>query len=221
VLWAAERQSKLLGARGLRVREIRDQNLSITLACFSLRRVVEIDPVESEATKQFTDFRRVIQRQNKLASNLPKVRFQFHKIRLGEVEAVTLPIPVRRIEIKESLRTVVARKNLLIRQAFDLHSLQTPMRFFNELWKALQVEPRRFAHVIVVRRIPHEACKTILLQIEESCGPLDVGQRFGLGRSREIEPLAANQAEPKTSKQLLVVPLTDTEKIDHLSVQIV
>src|SRR5258708_3882268 len=132
-------------------------------------------------------FGNVVQREHKLAANLPQLLRKLLKVGFIEVVAVKFPTPVRRVEIEECRGPVVALEDFIIRSAFDLYPFQSLMSIFNELGKAFQVESRRLDHVAVIDRMPDEARKAVLQEIQVPRGPLDVRQDCRIGRAEKIE----------------------------------
>src|SRR5712691_8887494 len=103
-----------------------------------LGRVVELDFLDAEAAEQGTDFGNVVQRNHELAANLHQTLRKLLKVGRGEVVAVELPSPIRRVEVEERGRAVKAREDLIIGRTLDLYPFQSLMGIFKKLRKAFQ-----------------------------------------------------------------------------------
>src|SRR5215475_10743367 len=66
-----------------------------------------------------------------------------------------------------------------------------------------------------------KARERTLEDVQVSCGSLDVGEGFRISGSMEFKPRSADEREAKTSEQLFMVGLADTEENYDLVVQIV
>ena len=174
-----------------------------------------------EAMEEDAYFGNVIQREHELAAHLPQPFRELLEVSLVEVVAVELSAPIRRVEVKQRGWPVEARKNLVIRSAFDLHPFQSLMGLFNELGEALQVESWRLDHVPVIDGIADETRKAVLQKIQIPCGPLDIREHRRISRFQKIEPCAAHDHKTEIPDQLLGVLLADAIEIDNLSVEIV
>src|SRR5258708_35973350 len=95
------------------------------------------------------------------------------------------------------------------------------MRIFNELGKAFQVESRRLDHVAVIDRMPDEARKAVLQEIQVPRGPLDVRQDWRIGRAEKIEPLAAHEHRAEIPTESVLMLLAAAVEIDDLPVKAV
>ena len=61
----------------------------------------------------------------------------------------------------------------------------------------------------------------VFQEIQVARRPLDVGERHWIDRFQDFMPLPAHDEEPRITNQFLVMLLTDSKKVDHLTVKIV
>ena len=160
--------------RGLFQREIRDEKFSEAFAGLSLSGIVELNPSENVVLEQLPYFGNVVERQDELAAHVSQSFFKLDKVFLLEIEAVELPAPVRRVEIKEGARPVIPRENFLIREGFDLDLLKALVCFFNERRETARIEVRRSGDAVMVVAVQDETTERIFLEVEEPCRALNV-----------------------------------------------
>jgi len=147
--------------------------------------------------------------------------FEHREIRLGEIESVECPVPVRRVEIEERLRTIIPLEDFFIRQTFDLYSRESLVGFFDQSREVRRIEVGRLDDGVTVILVANQASVRILLQVEETRGSLDIGQCFGHLRLQKLKPLAADEAESQIPNEFLMVRLADTEEIHDFAVHVV
>jgi hypothetical protein len=201
--------------------EIHDQDLAVTAARVLLGGVREFYPANMEAIEQGADFGYVVQGQDEFALDAFQTPREFPEVSLFEVIAIEFPPVVGRVEKEERRRPVVIAKDGVVREAVDLDPFQSLMRIFNELGEAFRVEPRWLDDVPMVDGMADEARERILQEIQIPGGPLDVGERRGIGRSNQVEVFAAHEREAQIPQQLFVMGLADAEEIHDLAVKIV
>ena len=207
--------------RGLFQREIRDEKFSEAFAGLSLSGIVELNPSENVVLEQLPYFGNVVERQDELAAHVSQSFFKLDKVFLLEIEAVELPAPVRRVEIKEGARPVIPRENFLIREGFDLDLLKALVCFFNERRETARIEVRRSGDAVMVVAVQDETTERIFLEVEEPCRALNVRKALRVLFFEQTEPLPANQNILQVTQELFVVRLADSEKVRNLTVKII
>jgi len=201
--------------------EVRNQDFAVALVGTLLGGVGELHALDMEAVEQGADLGNVVQRQDELAAQALEAFRELREIFLLEVVVVQLAAKVRRIEIEQGCWAVVAAKNLLVRQALDLHPFQPLVGIFKERGEFGGIESRRLYHMPVVGGMTHEARKGIFEKVEIPRRPLHVGQGRWIGCLQQFEPAAAHEKEFAIPDEFLVVRLADAEEVHNLAVEII
>src|SRR5579863_2719070 len=158
----------------------------------------------------------VIQRENELAFKTREPLLHGPEILFFEIEFVELPVPVRRIEIEKCRRSVVFFHHFLIRQGLYLHAGQALVGFFDSFRNPFRVEVRRLGHAVMKMLVDYQPAKTVLLQIEEPCRPLDVGQGGRVRAVEDFKPAATGNGETQIADEFLVMRLAAAEKVSNI-----
>src|SRR5437763_987864 len=66
-----------------------------------------------------------------------------------------------------------------------------------------------------------QSAERVFLKIEEPAGPLDIGQNGWIGVRVKLMQLAAGQAKPEVTDQLLVVPLANPKEVHDVEIEVV
>ena len=124
----------------------------------------------------------------------------------AELDAITLGLPVRRVQVEEAVGAVVALHAVLPRQIFDVGAAQPQAGGAQVFLYAAQVD--RWAGGGGTERLAGDfAAEGVLLQIKEPGGTLDVGQRLRPGGLLPLEYLAAADRPLELAHELFHVVL--------------
>src|ERR1039458_3896949 len=163
----------------------------------------------------------IVKREQELALDVVEPLLQCQEIFFRKVELIQLPLPVRRIKVEASRRTVVLFKNLFVGQALDLYPLQSLVCLPEDVGDARGVVVRGLGHA-VMEGLPHyQPAEGVFLKVEESSGALNVGERCRVGPRLKLVQLAAGRPISQVADQFFVVPLAYPEEVDDLAVAVV
>jgi len=155
---------------------------------FTLGAVGKTEAVNFEARKDFMDFRRVIQRQQKSAFERLQQAREFHKVCFSKIELIMLEPEIWRVDIKEGRWAITFSQDLFVWQPFKLNAKKPFMG---------QMQLHRDAVWIVVCGILYrkrkgppvdQARETVLFQVEKARRALDVGQSAEVSLLQYFEP---------------------------------
>lgn len=137
-----------------------------------------------------------------------------------KIHAVTGSLPVRRIHVVERVSTVVAFGAFKPGEVFDVGTRQTLPRGREVLLDPQQVDSRTSGRG--TKRLPrHLAGKSMVLQVEESSGALDVGEGFRAGHLLPLEHLAGTERPFELAHEFFQVVLHDAVKRHQVAVDVV
>src|ERR1019366_8773987 len=102
-------------------------------------------------------------------------------ISFREVVFVQGLVKVRRVAIEKGGWSIKFGQDLLIWQALELHSCESLMRSVDHRRDFIGIEVRTGHHRVLVVLANDSTGKRILLQVQEACGALHVGQTCWIG----------------------------------------
>lgn len=110
---------------------------------------------------------------------------------------------------------------LLERQRLDLDSRHPFIHVVKDFGKSARVEARRAYYFRGVVTPVDEGGVAVLLQVEKSCGALDVCEACRVLVLENIEPFTPDKDELQVSAEFLVVLLEATKEISDFAVEII
>lgn len=138
----------------------------------------------------------------------------------GEVHAIAGGLPVRRVHVEEGVRSIVALRAGEPGQVLDIGTGEALPCGGQILLDAQQVDGRSGGSG--TERLPRDlATEGVLLQVEEACSTLDVGQGFRARHLLPLEDLAGAERPFELAHELLEVVLDNAVEGDQVTVEIV
>jgi len=201
--------------------EIGDEHFFVTSSNHVPGCVVDFDPADFEILEDRAHLRNVIEREHELAFQCREPRRHCFEVSGNKIVAIQLQAEIRRVEIEQRLRTVIAFEHLFVWQVLKLHPREPFVRIPDDLGEALRIESRRLLHAALVVQVADKSRIAVLQEIQVARRALDVGEHRGIRSLERIMPLAAHEHEAEIAKQLLVVLLADAEEVHHLAVEVV
>jgi hypothetical protein len=171
--------------------------------------------------EEFSHPGHVVQGKNELALQVAELFRKIHEVVVGEIESVQRAAPVRWVQIEQRRSPVKPFENVGVRQALNLNPLKSLVCIFKELGKASGIETGRSNDGVTVFSMKDQACKGVFLEIKETCGALDIGQRIGVFGLEKRKPLPTHQDELEIPEKFVMVALADPKEVHYIPVQVV
>lgn len=178
--------------------------------------------LEAEGGEGLADLGCVVDRQDEAAFDLRQLIG--HLCKLAAIEhplaIIGFAPEIGRVEIEERPVAVIAVDQVCPVQAFQHHAIQALACLLEDDLQARQGKPRavRGCHAENAADLTTEGQA---LQVEEPCGPLQVGQGAGVGGAQALELAPTGQLKAHDFHQLRIVALQDPEEVDDLAIQVI
>lgn len=174
-----------------------------------------------EPAEQLPNLRRVVDREDERTGD-PGERVA-HDLELLSIEhslaIVILTAEVRRVEIEQRLRAIIAADDLGPVQVLEHDGFEPRMRGIEGRLKRGEPEP-----AAVPGDTEHAgdlAAEGQALEIDEARRALEVGERCGVRLAQALELLAGGDLEAEHVEELGIMALEDPEEVHDLAVEIV
>lgn len=182
--------------------------------------VANIQVLEVEAVEGAPDVRVIVDADHHLA--LATAHEVGHALVLleGKVHPVASGLPIRRVHVEERVRSIIALGAGEPGQVLDIGAGEALPRGGQVLLDAQKVDGRTGGGG--TERLPRDlATEGVLLQVEEACSTLDIGQGFRARHLLPLEDLPGAERPFELAHELLEVVLDNAVEGDQVTVEIV
>ncbi|CAI8789163.1 hypothetical protein EMIT0P171_190078 [Pseudomonas sp. IT-P171] len=182
--------------------------------------VTDVERFEMKACIHTADIRMVVDADHDLAFAATHEVGHPLVVLERKVHAVPGGLPVRRVHIVESVSAVITLRAFKPREIFNVGAGQALPGGREVLLDPQQVDGRSSRRS--TERLPGDlAGESMVLQVEESGGALNVGEGFGAGHFLPFEHLARAERPFELAHELFEVVLHDAVKRDQVAVDVV